>query len=87
MLHTSTTKVEVYKVEVSNLKGDFKITGNINKVNKTQLISSPNQCHQDMIQGFSHLKGVKMDDIDNKANLPIHMIQGMSKYTQAKEKM
>ena len=26
MLHTTTTKVEVYKLEVSNLKGNFKIT-------------------------------------------------------------
>ena len=44
MLPTSATKVEVYKVEVSNLKGNFKITGNINKVNKRQLISSHLLC-------------------------------------------
>ena len=39
MLHTTTTKVEIYEVEVSNLKGNFKITADVNKVNKPQLIS------------------------------------------------
>ena len=74
MLHTITTKVEVYEVEVSNLKGNFKITADVNKVNKPQLISLPNPCYQDMIQEFRHLKGVSMDDTDNKANLPIYKI-------------
>ena len=86
MLHTITTKVEVYEVEVSNLKGNFKITADVNKVNKPQLISLPNPCYQDMIQEFRHLKGVSMDDTDNKANLPIHLILGASEYTRIKTK-
>ena len=86
MLHTITTNVEVYKVEVSNLKGNFKITADVNKVNKPQLISLPNPCFQDMIQEFRHLKGVSMDDTDSKANLPIHMILEPSEYTRIKTK-
>ena len=39
-----------------------------------------------MIQEFSHLKGVTMDDTDNKANLLIHMILGTSEYTRIKTK-
>ena len=42
MFHATTSKVEVYKVEMSNLKGNFKITVDANKVNKPQLISLPN---------------------------------------------
>ena len=86
MLHTATTKVEVYEVEVSNLKGNFKITADVNKVNKPQLLSLPNPCYQDMIQEFRHLKGVNMDDTDNKVNLPIHMILGACEYTRIKTK-
>ena len=86
MLHTITTKVEVYEVEVSNLKGNFKITADVNKVNKPQLISLPNSCYQDLIQEFRYLKGVSMDDTDNKANLPIHKILGVSEYSRIKTK-
>ena len=86
MFHTIMTKVQVYEVEVSNLKGNFEITADVNKVNKPQLISLPNPCYQDMIQEFRHLKGVSMDDTDNKANLPIHMILGASEYTRIKTK-
>ena len=39
-----------------------------------------------MIQESRHLKGVNMDDTDNKANLPIHRILGASEYTQIKTK-
>ena len=39
-----------------------------------------------MIQEFRHLKGVSMDDTDNKANLPIHLILGASEYTRIKTK-
>ena len=44
MLHTTKTKVKVYEVEGSNLKGNFKITTDVNKVNKPQLMSLPNPC-------------------------------------------
>ena len=86
MLHTTTTKVEVCEVEVSNLERNFKITADVNKVNKPHLISLPNPCYQDMIQELRHLKGVNMDDTDNKASLSIHLILGASEYTRIKTK-
>ena len=39
-----------------------------------------------MIQEFKHLTGVCMDDTNNKANLPIHMILGVSEYARIKTK-
>ena len=42
MFHIKTTKVEVYEFEISNVKGNFKITADVNKINKPQLISLPN---------------------------------------------
>ena len=40
----------------------------------------------DMIQEFSHLKGVNVDGTDSKANLPIHIILGTSEYPRIKTK-
>ena len=39
-----------------------------------------------MIQEFSHLKRVNIDDTDNKASLPKHMILGTSEYSRIKTK-
>ena len=39
-----------------------------------------------MMQEFRRLKGVNMDDIDNKDNLPIHIILGVSEYIRIKTK-
>ena len=78
--------MKVHEVEVSNFKGNFKIRSEVNKVNKPQLISVSNPCYQDMIQEFSHLKGLNMDDTDNKANLPKHIILGTSEYIWIKTK-
>ena len=39
-----------------------------------------------MMKESRHLKGVNMDDTDNKANLPIHIILGASEYTRTKTK-
>ena len=65
MLHTTATKVKVCEVQVSNLKENFKITADVNKVNKPHLISLLNPCYQDLIQELRHLKGVNMGDTDN----------------------
>ena len=86
MFYTITIKLEVYEVEVSNLKGNINITTDLKKVNKPQLISLPNLCYQDMIQELSHLEGVNAHGIENKTNLPIHMILGTSYYTRTKTK-
>ena len=75
-----------YTIEVSNLKGNIKMTTDLKKVNKPQLISLPNLCYQDMIQELSHLEGVNAHGIENKTNLPIHMILGTSYYTRTKTK-
>ena len=84
MFYTITIKLEVYEVEVSNLQGNIKMTTDLKKVNKPQLISLPNLCYQDMIQELSHLEGVNAHGIENKTNLPIHMILGTSYYTRTK---
>ena len=85
MLYTTTTKREVYEVEVSNPKGNFKITVDANKVSK-QSHYQIHACCKDMIQEYSHLKGVHMDDTDDKGNLFVLMILGISKYTRIKTK-
>ena len=55
--------MEVYEVKVLNLKGNFKITADVDKFNKPLLTLLPNTCFQDMIQEFSHFMEVTMNEI------------------------
>ena len=84
MLHTTNTKIEVYEVQISNMKDSFQINTEVSKVDKQELISLPNPHYQKIIQQFSHLKGIQMEDGDTKHYLPVHVILGASEYTKIK---
>ena len=86
MLHTSNTFIDIYDVEVTNTKGDFTINTEVNKVDRAELISMPNPHYKDIIQTYTHLQGVQMEDSDNKKYLPVHVILGASEYVNIKTK-
>ena len=66
MLHATDTLIDVYDVEITNTKGDFIINTEISKVDGAELISMPNPHYKDIIQMYTHLQGVQMEDSDNK---------------------
>jgi hypothetical protein len=44
----------------------------VTKVNKGELVFIDNPRYQNMIEQNPHLKGVIMEDIDQKERLPVH---------------
>ena len=85
MMMTSTTRVmEVYDLEISDINNQFRLTSEIIKVDRQVLLTVPNPEYKNIIEKYPHLKGVKMDDDDRKANLPIHVILGASDYSRNK---
>ena len=43
---------------MTKVEGYFTIKAEVSKVNKTNLISLPNPCYKDVIQQYSHQKGI-----------------------------
>ena len=85
MMMTSTSqKIEMYKVQVSNIKGVFSLPTTLSKVDKGTLLTIPNPRYVDTIAKYQHLKGVEIDDTDIKPELPIHVILGASEYAKIK---
>ena len=85
MMMTSTSqKIEMYKVQVSNIKGVFSIPTTLSKVDKGTLLTIPNPRYVDTIAKYQHLKSVEIDDTDIKPELPIHVILGASEYAKIK---
>ena len=54
----------------------------LTKVHKAQLLEVANPNYATLVDKYSHLKGVKIEDKDSRAQIPIHL--GASKYATIK---
>ena len=55
---------------------------NLIKVEKGELLAIDN--YEAVIAKYSHLKGVKVRDLDTKPQLPVHVVLGAGKYARIK---
>ena len=72
--HKQYKKVEMSKVQISNIKGSFSLPTTLSKVDKGVLLTVPNPRYTEMISRHKYLKGVTMDDQDTKQELQVHVI-------------
>ena len=84
MLHTTTKKIDVYNVEITNINKNFNMSSEVNCVHRPVLLTLPNPLYREVIANNPHLEGVKIDDVDQKPMLPVHMILGASDYSRVK---
>ena len=82
MMATTSQKIDMYNVQISDVKGNFKLSTTLSKVDKGVLLTIPNPQYTEIIKQHQHLEGVKMDDEDTKLELPIHVILGASEYAK-----
>ena len=84
MLASKNQRVEIYSVEVKDIKGDFKLDMSVSKVDKDMLLSVANPHFNQLQKKYQHLRVVSIDDKDEKDSLPIHLIIGASEYAKIK---
>ena len=82
MLHTARKRVNIYGATVSSTSGDFTLPVELNEVDKPALLTVPNPQLQKLIQNFSHLNGVNVNDHSTKDELPIHIVLGTGEFTK-----
>ncbi len=82
MLQTSNKMIDIHKLEVTDVKESFALKTEVTRVERSSLLSLPNPKYKDTIEQFNHLKGVTMEDTDEKEELPIHLILGASDYAK-----
>ena len=70
---STTTKLEIYDVEISELSEKFKINSAVYKVEKSAIIDQ-----------YKHLAVINMNGNDTKPELPIQVILGASEYARIK---
>ena len=84
MMQTADKEIEVHDVVIKNLSGDFHLRTEVTKVNRGVLLNLTNPGYKDMVTRYDHLKGIVMDDVDEKRELPVHLILGTSEYARIK---
>ena len=84
MLGSMTTKVEMHGVNVASISGDFSMGVTVSKVDKPELMTLENPKYEELMEKYTHLSGVHMDDNDTKPQLPIHLVLGASEYARVK---
>jgi len=84
MMQTTDKEIEVHDVVIKNLSGDFHLRTEVTNVNRGVLLNLTNPRYKDMVTRYDHLKGIVMDDVDAKRELPVHLILGTSEYARIK---
>ena len=82
MSSTTTQRMAIYNINVSSLNKTFPVDINVNKVENPQLMTLKNPGYKSLLEKYPHLEGVVMDDKDDKINLPVHLILGISECTR-----
>ena len=78
MLGASSRVMEVYRIKLNSVKENFEMEAEVTKVEKPHLIMLDNPRYKKLVEKHPHLKGVTMDDNDERPRLPVHIILGNS---------
>ena len=72
MLGASSRVMEVYRVKLNSVKGNFEMEAEVTKVEEPHLMMIDNPRYKELV------KGVTMDENDGRPCLPVHIILGNS---------
>lgn len=84
MMQASNREIEIYDVVISSLTGEFQLRTEVTKVDRGTLLSLENPRYKDVMERYNDLKGVTMDDVDDKEEPSVHLILGTNEYAQIK---
>ena len=74
MMQVSNKEIEIYNVVISSLMGEFQLRTEVTKVDRGTLLSLENPRYKELVERYNHLKKVTMDDVDEKEELPVHLL-------------
>ena len=69
---------------IENLSGNFHLRTEITKVNRGVPLTLTNPWYKDILAKYDHLRGVEIDDVDLKRELPVYLILGTSECAKIK---
>ncbi|CAB4034757.1 Tumor necrosis factor receptor superfamily member 19 [Paramuricea clavata] len=76
--------MQVYAIKMDSLSDDFNVEVNLTKIEKKELLFLENPHYKEIIRNHSHLRGVDMDDDDDKDILPVYILLGANDYAKVR---
>jgi len=65
---------------MQSVTDEFSLDMNVTKVDKRELLSLENPKYKEVLAKYPHLRGVYIDDDDDKRVLPVHLILGANDF-------
>ena len=84
MFGTSNKAINIYGLQIRSLDGKFSLEAEVNKVDRKEFLTLENPKCTEMVEQFSYLRGVTIQDDSEKPMLPIHLILGTNEYAKIK---
>ena len=84
LMGSSLARLETYQTTFESVHENFRMEVNLNKVNKSALLTLDNPNYESVINSYPHLRGVRMRDRDTKPQLPVHVVLGAGEYARIK---
>lgn len=78
----TTRTMQTFDVVMESVKGEFTLNVNVTKVERRELLTLDNPKYKELLSNHLHLKGVQMDDTDDKDELPVHLIIGANDFAK-----
>ena len=84
LLTSKTTRLEIYEATVESKVGDYAMDVKLIKVEKGELLTVDNPHYNKLQEEFDHLKQANFIDVDQKPQLPVHVVLGSGEYARIK---
>ncbi len=82
LMGTTTKRLKTYDVHINSVNGDFSLHATVTEIAKPEILTLDNPHYDKVIEQHSYLQGVCMDDTDEKAQLPVHIILGANDFAR-----
>ena len=82
LVGVATRVMQEYKVSMQSVTDEFSLDVNVTKVDKRELLSLENPKYKEVLAKYPHLRGMGIDDDDDKRGLPVHLILGANDFAK-----
>ena len=69
-------------MKMSAVTGSFQLDVSVTKIEKRELLLLENPQYKEVLAKHQHLRGVHIDDVDEKSHLPVHLILGANDFAK-----
>ena len=76
LMGVTTRTMQEFNVTMSAVTGNFQLDVSVTKIEKRELLLLENPQYKEVLAKHQHLRGVHIDDVDEKSHLPVHLILG-----------